>query len=156
MKCFFRRSSLRKECTHDCKQSYLHAFEIHFQLNESVTFDLTCFVCAEKLLKMANFFVQDAYTNECKFKESIYDNYYVVYTSTIYKQLESGRPWNIGLSREGIPIKGSRVKKHKSCSHFIPQPIEGIVNSCLKVYSIYYIKLKRRRRPTTTLITANH
>ncbi|XP_076806841.1 fibroblast growth factor 13-like isoform X2 [Clavelina lepadiformis] len=69
-------------------------------------------------------YTSDTYTSECKFKESVFENYYVVYTSSLYKQLESGRPWNIGLGKNGIPIKGSQAKKHKHHSHFIPRPIE--------------------------------
>lgn len=66
----------------------------------------------------------DAFTSECKFKESVYDNYYVMYSSTLYKQAESGRLWFIGLDQEGKPLKGSRAKKNRPSSHFIPQPIE--------------------------------
>nr|CAB3245875.1 Fgf11/12/13/14 fibroblast growth factor 11/12/13/14 [Phallusia mammillata] len=69
-------------------------------------------------------YTTDSYSSECKFKESVYENYYVVYTSCLYKQLESGRPWNIGLGKDGIPVKGSRAKKHKTCTHFVPRPIE--------------------------------
>nr|XP_026694546.1 fibroblast growth factor 11/12/13/14 isoform X2 [Ciona intestinalis] len=69
-------------------------------------------------------YTTDVYTMECKFKESVHDNYYVVYTSCIYKQLQSGRPWNVGMSKDGIPVKGSHAKKHKPCTHFIPRPIE--------------------------------
>lgn len=69
-------------------------------------------------------YVTETYTSECQFKESVFENYYVVYTSTLYKQLESGRSWNLGFSRDGNPVKGSRAKKHKPCCHFIPRPIE--------------------------------
>nr|BAC22072.1 fibroblast growth factor 11/12/13/14 [Ciona savignyi] len=69
-------------------------------------------------------YTTESYTMECKFKESVYDNYYVVYTSCIYKQLQSGRRWNVGMTKEGVPLKGSQAKKHKPCSHFIPRPIE--------------------------------
>jgi len=69
-------------------------------------------------------YATETYTSECKFKESVFENYYVVYTSTLYKQLESGRAWNLGFSRDGEPVKGSRAKKHKPYCHFIPRPIE--------------------------------
>jgi len=69
-------------------------------------------------------YATDNFTSECKFKESVYENYYVVYTSTLYKQLESGRAWNLGVSKEGTTVKGSKAKKHKPCSHFIPKPIK--------------------------------
>lgn len=74
--------------------------------------------------KEGKVYVTQAYSSECKFKESVYENYYVVYTSTLYKQLESGRPWNLGFSRDGDPVKASRAKKHKPYCHFIPKPIE--------------------------------
>jgi len=77
---------------------------------------MTCCLCLH---------LQDAYTSECRFKESVYENYYVVYTSCLYKQLVNDRPWNIGISKDGVPLKGSRAKKDKPSSHFIPQPIEG-------------------------------
>jgi len=69
-------------------------------------------------------YATETFTSECKFKESVFENYYVVYTSTLYKQLQSGRAWNLGFSRDGIPVKGSRAKKHKAYCHFIPCPLE--------------------------------
>lgn len=67
----------------------------------------------------------DTFTSECKFKESVFENYYVLYSSTLYKQPEpTSRPWFMGLDEEGKPIKGSRAKKHKPSAHFIPKPIE--------------------------------
>lgn len=68
---------------------------------------------------------QDVFTPECKFKESVFENYYVIYSSTLYRQHESGRAWFLGLNKEGIIMKGNRVKKTKPCSHFVPRPIEG-------------------------------
>ncbi|MED6295496.1 Fibroblast growth factor 12 [Characodon lateralis] len=67
----------------------------------------------------------DVFTPECKFKESVFENYYVIYSSTLYRQHESGRAWFLGLNKEGIIMKGNRVKKTKPCSHFVPRPIEG-------------------------------
>ncbi|XP_016318126.1 fibroblast growth factor 12-like isoform X4 [Sinocyclocheilus anshuiensis] len=66
----------------------------------------------------------DMFTAECKFKESVFENYYVIYSSTVYRQHESGRAWFLGLNKEGIIMKGNRVKKTKPCSHFVPRPIE--------------------------------
>lgn len=43
----------------------------------------------------------------------------------MYRQHESGRAWFLGLNKEGIIMKGNRVKKTKPCSHFVPRPIEG-------------------------------
>lgn len=65
------------------------------------------------------------FTPECKFKESVFENYYVIYSSTVYRQQESGRAWFLGLTKEGQVMKGNRVKKTKPSSHFVPRPIEG-------------------------------
>lgn len=62
---------------------------------------------------------------ECKFKESVFENYYVIYSSMLYRQNESGRAWFLGLNKEGQPMKGNRVKKTKPAAHFLPKPIEG-------------------------------
>nr|XP_020010005.1 fibroblast growth factor 12-like [Castor canadensis] len=69
-------------------------------------------------------FLQDVFTPECKFKESVFENYYVIYSSTLYRQQESGRAWFLGLNKEGQIMKGNRVKKTKPSSHFVPKPIE--------------------------------
>ncbi|CAD7690903.1 unnamed protein product [Nyctereutes procyonoides] len=68
--------------------------------------------------------LQDVFTPECKFKESVFENYYVIYSSTLYRQQESGRAWFLGLNKEGQIMKGNRVKKTKPSSHFVPKPIE--------------------------------
>lgn len=76
--------------------------------------------------------MQDVFTPECKFKESVFENYYVIYSSTLYRQQESGRAWFLGLNKEGQIMKGNRVKKTKPSSHFVPKPIEGMkLNSLL-------------------------
>ncbi|XP_062873261.1 fibroblast growth factor 12 isoform X2 [Trichomycterus rosablanca] len=69
-------------------------------------------------------YISDIFTVECKFKESVFENYYVIYSSTMYRQHESGRAWFLGLSKDGIIMKGNRVKKTKPCSHFVPRPLE--------------------------------
>ncbi|XP_038673068.1 fibroblast growth factor 12a isoform X5 [Scyliorhinus canicula] len=66
----------------------------------------------------------ELFTAECKFKESVFENYYVIYSSTLYRQQESGRAWFLGLNKEGQVMKGNRVKKTKPSSHFLPKPIE--------------------------------
>ncbi|XP_031415511.1 fibroblast growth factor 12a isoform X2 [Clupea harengus] len=66
----------------------------------------------------------EMFTPECKFKESVFENYYVIYSSTVYRQQESGRAWFLGLTKEGQVMKGNRVKKTKPSSHFLPRPIE--------------------------------
>ncbi|KAK2531115.1 hypothetical protein Q9966_008962 [Columba livia] len=68
---------------------------------------------------------KDVFTPECKFKESVFENYYVIYSSTLYRQQESGRAWFLGLNKEGQIMKGNRVKKTKPSSHFVPKPIEA-------------------------------
>lgn len=73
-----------------------------------------------------SFSLQDVFTPECKFKESVFENYYVIYSSTLYRQQESGRAWFLGLNKEGQIMKGNRVKKTKPSSHFVPKPIEGM------------------------------
>lgn len=69
--------------------------------------------------------LQELFTAECKFKESVFENYYVIYSSMLYRQKESGRAWFLGLNKEGQAMKGNRVKKTKPAAHFLPKPIEG-------------------------------
>lgn len=71
------------------------------------------------------FFPQELFTPECKFKESVFENYYVIYSSMLYRQQESGRAWFLGLNKEGQVMKGNRVKKTKPAAHFLPKPLEG-------------------------------
>jgi len=68
---------------------------------------------------------QELFTAECKFKESVFENYYVIYSSMLYRQQESGRAWFLGLNKDGKAMKGNRVKKTKPASHFLPKPLEG-------------------------------
>ncbi|KAF7689620.1 fibroblast growth factor 14-like isoform X1 [Silurus meridionalis] len=69
-------------------------------------------------------YTSELFTPECKFKESVFENYYVIYSSMLYRQQESGRAWFLGLNKEGQPMKGNRVKKTKPAAHFLPKPIE--------------------------------
>ena len=69
--------------------------------------------------------LQEVFTPECKFKESVFESYYVIYSSTVYRQQESGRAWFLGLTKDGQVMKGNRAKKTKPSSHFVPRPIEG-------------------------------
>ncbi|XP_026082810.1 fibroblast growth factor 12-like isoform X1 [Carassius auratus] len=85
----------------------------------------------------------DTFTAECKFKESVFENYYVIYSSTMYRQHESGRAWFLGLNKEGLIMKGNRVKKTKPCSHFVPRPIEVCM---YKEPSLHDIDEKQRSR----------
>ncbi|XP_076025200.1 fibroblast growth factor 12 isoform X2 [Genypterus blacodes] len=64
------------------------------------------------------------FTPESKFKESVFENYYVTYSSMLYRQIQSGRCWFIGINRDGQVMKGNRVKKTKGTAHFLPKVIE--------------------------------
>ncbi|MGH0183953.1 UNVERIFIED_CONTAM: hypothetical protein FKN15_013503 [Acipenser sinensis] len=69
-------------------------------------------------------YTSEHFTPECKFKEGVFENYYVTYSSILYRQRESGRAWYIGINREGQVMKGNRVKKTKAAAHFLPKLIE--------------------------------
>ncbi|KAK7154258.1 hypothetical protein R3I94_007571 [Phoxinus phoxinus] len=69
-------------------------------------------------------YTSELFTPECKFKESVFENYYVIYSSMLYRQQESGRAWFLGLNKDGQPMKGNRVKKTKPAAHFLPKPLE--------------------------------
>lgn len=64
------------------------------------------------------------FTNECKFKENVFENYWCIYSSVQYKHPETQRPWHIGINDKGKSIRGSKAKKDKPASHFLPRPIE--------------------------------
>lgn len=72
-----------------------------------------------------SFVPQEHFTPECKFKESVFENYYVTYSSMIYRQQQSGRGWYLGLNKEGEIMKGNHVKKNKPAAHFLPKPLKG-------------------------------
>uniref|UniRef100_A0A671PPL5 Fibroblast growth factor n=1 Tax=Sinocyclocheilus anshuiensis TaxID=1608454 RepID=A0A671PPL5_9TELE len=69
-------------------------------------------------------YTSEHFTPECKFKESVFENYYVTYSSMIYRQQQSGRGWYLGLNKEGQIMKGNHVKKTKPAAHFIPKPLK--------------------------------
>ncbi|XP_063169656.1 fibroblast growth factor 13 isoform X2 [Candoia aspera] len=69
-------------------------------------------------------YTSEHFTPECKFKESVFENYYVTYSSMIYRQLQSGRGWYLGLNKEGEVMKGNHVKKNKPAAHFLPKPLK--------------------------------
>ncbi|TTW73464.1 Fibroblast growth factor 13 [Bagarius yarrelli] len=71
-------------------------------------------------------YTSEHFTPECKFKESVFENYYVTYSSMLYRQQQSGRAWYLGLNKEGRVMKGNRVKKTKPAAHFIPKPLKGV------------------------------
>jgi hypothetical protein len=43
--------------------------------------------------------------SECKLE----DDNYVIYSSTLYRQHESGRAWFLGINKDGGIMKGNRV-----------------------------------------------
>lgn len=69
--------------------------------------------------------LQAHFTTECRFKECVFENYYVMYSSTLYRQRESGRSWYLGINKDGQVMKGNRVKKTKPAAHFLPKLLEG-------------------------------
>ncbi|XP_067362713.1 fibroblast growth factor 12-like isoform X2 [Channa argus] len=93
-------------------------------------------------------YTSDVFTAECKFKESVFENYYVIYSSTLYRQHGSGRAWFLGLNKDGIIMKGNRVKKTKPCSHFVPRPIEVCMYKEPSLHELEEKLLKSSRSPT--------
>lgn len=69
----------------------------------------------------------------------MFENYYVIYSSTLYRQQESGRAWFLGLNKEGQIMKGNRVKKTKPSSHFVPKPIEGMRATSFLPWTLIYV-----------------
>uniref|UniRef100_H3D0X6 Fibroblast growth factor n=1 Tax=Tetraodon nigroviridis TaxID=99883 RepID=H3D0X6_TETNG len=93
-------------------------------------------------------YTSDVFTSECKFRESVFENYYVIYSSTLYRQHESGRAWFLGLNKEGVVMKGNRVKKTKPCAHFVPRPIEVCMYKEPSLHELEEKLLKSSRSPT--------
>ncbi|TNN86723.1 Fibroblast growth factor 11 [Liparis tanakae] len=93
-----------------------HGYYLQMQPDGSMdsTRDESCSFCRLK----------EHFTPECKFKESVFENYYVTYSSMLYRQTQSGRSWYIGINRDGQVMKGNRVKKTKGAAHFLPKVIE--------------------------------
>ena len=111
-----------------------------------------------------NIIFKDLFTNECRFKESVFENYWCLYSSIQYKHPETKvriyrnrqklyfsvqmlkiiqRPWHLGINSKGKCIKGMRAKKDRTASHFLPRPIEG---------TIYYTQgWKCRKNPSSAL-----
>ena len=89
-------------------------------LFSDVSFCLSVCVCLSGSLSP-----QPHFTAECRFKECVSENYYVLYASALYRQRRSGRSWYLGLDKEGRVMKGNRVKKTKAAAHFVPKLLEG-------------------------------
>ncbi|XP_016418984.1 fibroblast growth factor 14-like [Sinocyclocheilus rhinocerous] len=84
----------------------------------------TCSACLQIRPQAYHHAYRELFTPECKFKESVFENYYVIYSSMLYRQQESGRAWFLGLNKDGQAMKGNRVKKTKPAAHFLPKPLE--------------------------------
>ncbi|XP_059817711.1 fibroblast growth factor 12-like [Hypanus sabinus] len=70
-------------------------------------------------------YTSEHFTPECKFKECVFENYYVTYSSVLYRQQGSGRSWYLGIDKDGQTMKGNRVKKTKRAAHFLPKLVEA-------------------------------
>lgn len=99
------------------------------KVNHNLFFS-SCFACSRFVFISIHFSLQENFTPECKFKESVFENYYVTYSSMLYRQTQSGRCWYIGINRDGQIMKGNRVKKNKGAAHFLPKVIEGWSPRC--------------------------
>ncbi|XP_067572175.1 fibroblast growth factor 11-like [Pseudorca crassidens] len=76
------------------------------------------------------------FTAECRFKECVFENYYVLYASALYHQRRSGQAWYMGLDKEGRVMKGNRVKKTKAATHFVPKLLEVAVYQEPSLHSV--------------------
>ncbi|KAG7240096.1 hypothetical protein INR49_027950 [Caranx melampygus] len=99
--------------------------------------------------------VEEHFTPECKFKECVFENYYVTYSSILYRQTQSGRAWYIGINRDGQVMKGNRVKKTKGAAHFLPKLIEAAMmwpctGSPLFMTLLSRVRPGKRPRPPVT------
>ena len=87
------------------------------------------------------------FTVETQFKENVYNNYYVVYSSLEYPtrtskaarqgqedtSMDAPEEWFISMKqlpvKSGIPkyrsVRGQKTKKRKAFCHFLPHAIEG-------------------------------
>uniref|UniRef100_A0A4W4DSV5 Fibroblast growth factor n=1 Tax=Electrophorus electricus TaxID=8005 RepID=A0A4W4DSV5_ELEEL len=93
---------------------------------------------------------------ECKFKESVFENYYVTYSSMLYRQTQSGRAWYIGINREGQVMKGNRVKKNKGAAHFLPKVIEVAMYKDPSLHEVGSRESPPRKTAKTSDSPSNH
>ncbi|XP_032878998.1 fibroblast growth factor 14 isoform X2 [Amblyraja radiata] len=99
-------------------------------------------------------YTSELFTPECKFKESVYENYYVIYSSMLYRQQESGRAWYLGFNKDGQIMKGNRVKKTKPASHFLPKPLEVAMYREPSLHDIGETVLKNTMTPGKSTCTS--
>ncbi|XP_071988454.1 fibroblast growth factor 11 isoform X4 [Engystomops pustulosus] len=87
------------------------------------------------------------FTPECRFKESVFDNYFVTYSSTLYRQRSSGRGWYLGLNKDGRAMEGNRVKKHRPAGHFLPKLSEVALYKEPSLHDVIKLSPKRKLTP---------
>ncbi|XP_073507193.1 fibroblast growth factor 11-like isoform X1 [Phyllobates terribilis] len=87
------------------------------------------------------------FTAECRFKESVFDNYFVTYSSTVYRQRGSGRGWYLGLNKDGRAMEGNRVKKHRPAGHFLPKLTDVALYKEPSLHDVLKVSPKRRLTP---------
>ncbi|XP_075062257.1 fibroblast growth factor 11 [Mixophyes fleayi] len=84
------------------------------------------------------------FTAECRFKEGVFDNYFVTYSSTLYRQRSSGRGWYLGLNKDGRAMEGNRVKRHRPAGHFLPKLSEVALYKEPSLHDVIKMSPKRR------------
>ncbi|XP_068129937.1 fibroblast growth factor 11 [Hyperolius riggenbachi] len=91
------------------------------------------------------------FTAECRFKESVFDNYFVTYCSTLYRQRSSGRGWFLGLRKDGRAMEGNRVKRHRPAAHFVPKLCDVALYKEPSLHDVITMSPKRRlsTKPST-------
>ncbi|XP_077117626.1 fibroblast growth factor 11 isoform X3 [Ranitomeya variabilis] len=87
------------------------------------------------------------FTAECRFKESVFDNYFVTYSSTLYRQCGSGRFWYLGLNKDGRAMEGNRVKKHRPAGHFLPKLTDVALYKEPSLHDVIKVSPTRRLTP---------
>ncbi|XP_053574378.1 fibroblast growth factor 11 [Bombina bombina] len=87
------------------------------------------------------------FTAECSFKESVFENYFVTYSSTLYRQRGSGRAWYLGISKDGKAMDGNRVKRHRPAGHFLPKLSEVALYKEPSLHDVVKLSPKRRLAP---------
>ncbi|OCT59640.1 fibroblast growth factor 11 [Xenopus laevis] len=87
------------------------------------------------------------FTAECQFKESVFENYFVTYSSTLYRQLSSGRCWYLGICKDGRAMEGNRVKRHRPAAHFLPKLSEVALYKEPSLHDVVKASPKKRLTP---------
>ncbi|KAM8974275.1 fibroblast growth factor 11 isoform 2-T2 [Pelodytes ibericus] len=84
------------------------------------------------------------FTAECRFKEGVFENYFVTYSSTMYRQRSSGRSWYLGIAKDGRAMEGNRVKRHRPAGHFVPKLSEVTLYKEPSLHDVVIPSPKRR------------